>query len=552
MNATRWTLTGLGLLAAGACGGRPSYWDSHVDSAAPTFGLTKGVAIVDEAQHRVVVLTAAPNQQIAKQSTPVGHHFASAVNSPDGTKLFLLSSGDWPRQSASDEWPSLTVLSLDGFTATATRFTMSVPLANLALDPLGNFAVAYQGSGSTASFAQNPNEIVVFDLTRPPNSTLSGAPFDKNRSANPVTLSIQSFGGTPQRLTFTPPMSLPVGAPTGSPRQLLLIETDIDVSIVDLSHAFESPPKSALTVRLTSGVNAQTVVPAGLVVNPDDGRIALRTSSNSNVYLLQLVMATDPNAANDFNATITSADVGGIPSDIQFVRTMQGLRIAALVPSKSTAMLVPPDNSPPTPVALSSAYSNLSLVTSVVRGPVPSTDVALLWAQGSGVASGVALWTLSGAIGKPYQSVEVLQVTEPIASVIAVPAPNDHLRVLETSNGGGGNDFFVLDLVKRTANKLRTTSSSKLVPSPDGARLWAYASGGTDLAQFDLGTLAPTPLTTTLPISSVFDVQSSSGGPCGSLIALHARATFGATVFDACVPDPAKSRLSTALLLEEP
>jgi hypothetical protein len=546
MNATRWTFIGLGLLAAGACGGRPSYWDSHVDAAAPAYGLTQGVAIVDDAQHRVVVLTAGPNQQIAKQTTPVGHHFAGAVTSPNDNKLFLLSSGDWPRQSATDEWPSLTVLTLDGFAATATRFTMSVPLANLALDPLGNYAVAYQGSGSTASFAQNPNEIVVFDLRRPPYSTLAGAPSDPSR-ANPVSLSIQSFGGTPQRLTFTPPMSLPVGAPTPSARQLLLIETDIDVSIVDLSHAFESPPKSEVTVRLTSGVNAQTVAPAGLVVNPDDGRIALRTSSNSNVYLLQLVAATDPNAANDFNPTITSADVGGIPSDIQFVRTMQGLRIAALVPSKSTAMLVPPDDSPPTPVALSSAYSNLSLVTNVVSAPA-STDVALLWAQGSGVASGVALWTLSGAIGKPYQSVEVLQVTEPIASVLDVPALN--LKVLETQSGAGSNDFFVLDLLKRTANKLRTTSSSKLVPSPDGARLWAYASGRTDLAQFDLGTLTPTPLTTTLPISSVFDVKNSGGGY--SLIALHAQGAFGATVFDASAPDPARSRLSPALLLEEP
>jgi hypothetical protein len=176
------------------------------------------------------------------------------------------------------------------------------------------------------------------------------------------------------------------------------------------------------------------------------------------------------------------------------------------------------------------------------------TDVALLWAQGSGVASGVALWTLSGAIGKPYQSVEVLQVTEPIASVLAVPAPN--LKVLETQSGAGKNDFFVLDLLKRTANKLRTTSSSKLVPSSDGKRLWAYASGGTDLAQFDLGTLAPTPLTTTLPISAVFDVEKSGGGY--ALIALHAQGAFGATVFDALAPDPAKSRVYPALLLEEP
>ena len=77
---------------------------------------------------------------------------------------------------------------------------MTEPLANLAIDPVGHWVVAYAGSGgSTTSFVQNPNEIVLFDLTQPPGPT------------NPTSRTIRSFGGSPQRLTFTPRFSSPAG-----------------------------------------------------------------------------------------------------------------------------------------------------------------------------------------------------------------------------------------------------------------------------------------------------------------------------------------------------
>jgi hypothetical protein len=60
--------------------------------------------------------------------------------------------------------------------------------------------------------------------------------------------------------------------------------------------------------------------------------------------------------------------------------------------------------------------------------------------------------------------------------------------------------------------------------------------------------LNPTPLTTDAPISVVYDVASLAVSG-RSLIAISARGTLGATVFDAINPE-ASARQDVALLLE--
>ncbi len=238
-------------LAVASCGGRPSYWDKPVNTSSVTYGLARGVAVIDDVEHRVVFLTGTANQGLATQSVGIGHNFASAATSADGDTLFVLSSGDWPVQTSSDQLPRLTVVKLDHSTfkvGAPSVYTMSEPLPNLAIDPLGttdapgvpSYAVAY--SGTAKSFAQNPNEIVIFDLSKGAPVPGPGSP---TQPPNPVSRSIRSFGGTPQQLTFSPTLMLPANAAaagvTASARRLLLIETNIDVSIVDLTHAFDPP-----------------------------------------------------------------------------------------------------------------------------------------------------------------------------------------------------------------------------------------------------------------------------------------------------------------------
>jgi hypothetical protein len=578
MNASRITLVGLvvGCLV-GACGGRPAYWDKPVSTANVTYGLAGGVAVVDDADHRVVVFTGTADQKLTPHSFRIGHNFASAATSADRSTLFVLSAGDWPVKTQSDELPSLTVITQGDPTKDATlvpsakAYTMSEPVSNLAIDPFGacgtgacppSYAVAYQGSTNNTSFAQNQNEIVIFDLTKGyvPEPGSAAAP------PNPVSRNIRSFGGTPQRLTFSPSLMLPANISAAqamagvkaSARRLLLIESTLDVTIVDLSHAFDAPTPPAtttfgrpeITVRLTSGTSTTSVAPAGLVIdpNPNDGRIAFRTASDTNVYTLQLLPS--PGLPNDFNPQINVTDVGGTPTAIQFVHADQGaLRLAALVPSKMSAVLVEPDTELTTPVALAAGYTNMSIVADTASGPSTTT---LLWSQNPGAASGVALWTLGMTVGQPYRAIEVLDIADPIQAVFDVPG-SSRLKVLATQNSG---DFYVLDLVQQTANPIHTTSTSPLLMiAPDGGRVWAYDQG-TDLAAIDFTTLNPVPLTTGAPISVVYDVANPTAAGGGrSLIAIHAEGTLGATVFNALSPEATTggttSRRDVALLLSE-
>ena len=554
-----------GALAIGGCGGRSPYWDQPAPSAATSYGLQNGVALVDDADHRVVFITAQPDQKLATQSLPIGHNVLNVSTSSDGKRLFVLSQGDWPRQTVSDEFPSLTVLDASTFTMKSKTYRMSVPLSNLALDPLGDadheWAVAYAGPTSTTSFVQNPNEIVLFDLTRLPS--YAPAP------PNPVLRTIQSVGGTPQQLLFTPTLMLPKG-----PRRLLLIETTVDLTMLDLNHAFDQPAPPEITVQLTSGANADQVTPAGIAVDgrdpndPNDARLALWAANNTNVFSV-LLGAAPPNAAggtgpaNDFAPSINLTDVGGVPSALAFVKTGGGstttstkplLRVAALVPSRSNAVLLDPDTSVTTPIALPAAYASFTLVTDVAATKTTTlTDIALMWNAGAGAASGIALWTLGDSVGQPYRSVDVLGATQPIVTAEKVPGntlPGKNLEVLEMANGAG---FYVLDLVQRRAPPLVTMQRATLAIAPDGGRMWAFAPGSVDLSSIDFTTLNPIPLRTALPIASVYDVARASGPTGGrSLIAIHTQGTVGATVFDAISPDTATSRRVPSLLLEGP
>jgi hypothetical protein len=237
------------------------------------------------------------------------------------------------------------------------------------------------------------------------------------------------------------------------------------------------------------------------------------------------------------------------------VRTDAGLRVAALVPSASNAVLVEPDTSQTTPVRLASAFTNMSLVTNVTGaggGASPNTDVALLWSTQSGVAAGVALWTLGTTVGQPYRSIEVLTVNEPIQAVLDVPptGPYANLKVLAPQTGRGAGYFYVLDLLARTASPIHTTTSPTLTVAPDGLRMWAYDQG-TNVAQIDFGTLNPVPLTTPAPISAVYDIQNTDDPTTRSLVAIDTQGTLGAVVFDAQSPQRT-ARTNPSLLLESP
>ncbi len=533
---TRGLFTTVALASLAACGDRPAAWDTSATSS-QAVGLDSAVALVDDAAHRTVFVSAKPGQEVELHAEEVGHGVVSALTSPDLTTLFTLSTGDFPRKSERDQKPSLQVFQrpAPGADFTGKKYDLSAPLSGVAIDPEGRYAALYAAGKGSTSFVENPNEIVLVDLKAPAGQDA------------PVSRTLRSFGGRPQRLTYTPTLNLP-----GGTRRLLVVETEQDVSIVDLDHMHDAVPRPEITVRLTSGANAQVLTPAGVVFDDgdptraDDARIGIRVANDTNVVTLTLGPSTAapgaPPPPNDFTPTINLTDVGGVASDIRFVRTDGGLRLAALVPSARKAVLVEPDTSLTTDVQLDEPFQQMSLITSVVGGG-SGTDVALLYGASSGATSGVAFWALGKTSGQPYRSVEVLGIAGSVTRVIDVPAPHPELKVLQ----GSGDAFYVLNLATRTAAPLTTLSTATLDLSRDGERLWAFQKNTQNLSLITLGNVHPVPLYVDLAIDDVFDIDRLGGGH--ALVALHRYGSLGVTVFDADIPDAANSRTTGGLLL---
>ncbi len=532
------SLSALGLsCAAFACGDRPDTSDAPIPQDVQALGLETDVALVDDGAHRVVLLTPHADQELSRASLPVGKGVVHAEASADGKRLFVLSTGDIVRKKGNDEKPSLTVI--EG--GVDRRFPLESPHSGFSIDPEGKWVALFAapGSGTQTTFVENPNEIVMVDLD-PATSP--------DQAVTPRT--IRSFGARPQRVSFTPSLNLP-----GGPRRLLVVETDQDLSILDLDHVKDKPQRPEITVRLTNGATAEVNKPGGVVFDDgdpkanDDSRIGVRIEGGSNVVTLTLAAqapdakADDPSQVpNDFRPIVNLTDVGGAPGDIVFVHTDVGLRLAALVPSTKSAVLVDPATSITTNVDLPEAYAKISLITNVVSGAA-GTDTALLYGSGS---AGVAFWSLGKATGQPYRSVEVVALGTAIVGVEDVPPPRPQLKVLD---GGNADAFYVLDLTTRTASPLTTLATPTLHVARDGQRVWAFQKGESNLSVVTLGDLHPIPLPLDRPIASVWDVARPEGGR--SLVAIDSRGAFGATVLDALAPDTTQSRSFYGLLLED-
>jgi hypothetical protein len=564
---------GLGLLLSllTGCGGRAAGWSapdpqpSGTDPASGAFGLAGAVALMDAPAERVLLLTTDVDLNAYVQPVPIDRQVRAVALAPDRSKLFVVSAGDSgerPPDGKSAETPALTVVTASP--PGTRRFPLSEPFTGLALDPQGRWAVVYADSAS-AAFVSNPNELLLIDLEADPAA-----------GNNPHSLVLRSFGGRPQRFTFTDVLELP-----GGKRRLLIVETEQDVALVDLSH-LELPE---ITIQLTSAEDTTRVQPAGVDVTdgdpgPDDARIAIRLAGDSSVVIATLAAAT----ARDFLPEINLVDVGGVASDAAFVRTDNGaLALAALIPARNAATLVDPDTGVTIDVPLPAPYQNLSLITASTAATTTTTttttaattgaaDVALLWSASS--AGGVAFWELGQTAGQPYRAAETVGVTSTITDVIDVGGAHPELKLLRTPQ----NQFYLLDLSTREASPFQTRDASvSLTVSVRGDRAWAFTPGSTDLAAVDLATQHPEQMDVDRPIGGLFDIEATHADVHGtaapaepdaarSLVVWNPAGNGGVTIYDAratgtadaassptaATPPPISRRRNvSALLLED-
>lgn len=522
----------------GACGERDPVWDRSTANV-QAFALKDAVAVADPNADRVLLLTTDSDRRLYTTAVRTQRGVRTVMAAPDRSKLFLVSQGDGDSRPPAGEEAQGAALEIVARGVPLRRYPLSEPVAGLALDPRGKWAVVYADDNSDA-LVRNPNELLLVDLEA-----------DAAPGVNPVPHTLRSFGGRPQRFTFSDQLNLP-----GGPGRLLIVETEQDVALIDLRR----PAAPEITIQLTSGLDTRRLRPAGVVVSDgaaaasDDARIGIRLANDSTVILAQLV----PDTARDFRPELNLTDVGGIPGDAAFVRTDGGaLKLAVLVPSRSKAALIDPATTITTDVPLPAAYSRLSVVTDdalpgSAGGTGAGVDVALLW-NAAGAGGGVSFWELGRTAGQPYRSVETVGVTAAVTSVVDVAGNHRHLKILGTSAA----TFFVLDLKTRTSSPFTTAATGVVInPSRTGDRAWAFLPGTTELSSIDLENMHPERMRLDRGVSAVFEIDAVEGTPpqpdARALVVWHQAGNMGATVYDARATgaaDPADQRRNYSSIL---
>lgn len=517
------TLIAWGMLLV-ACGSRDGRWDTYVESAR-SYGLHGSVALQDAALDRFLMVTSPKDGELDVLALPVGKNVSAVTRSADRRRLFVLSRGEYPRFRPEDERPQLTVI--DGGTKPKIErtFLLDDPREKLAVDPRGEWVAAYQADSTVV----NPNEIELFSL-------------DEDGVQIPKT--IRSFGGFPLALTFTDPLTLP----GGSVHRFLVVLTDRDIALLDLTDL----TRTEITVKLPEIEEGRAATPVEVVFDDgdpeddEDARLAVRLKNLPDVLLLEFGPSSEDKG---FAITPNIVDVGGVPSAIDFVRTDGGLRLAALVPNRRRATLVDPEMTATETVEFPVAYSSMSRITDAVSSPPEGGDVALLW---SAEAPGIAFWSLGQTSGTPYRSVDANSIGMAVGRVIDVPAPNRHLKILASP---AADRFFVLDLSKRQTFPMLTRSSGfEVQVAPDGERVWAFQPYTGEFSRIDLSDLHPKALNVRLAISQIHDIRRADGSRAA--VVLHGSdETFisgpvSVTLLDALAPDSASTRYFEGLHLE--
>jgi hypothetical protein len=512
----------VGLLTSGCSwGDKNEQWLENLGDP-EAVGLSGSVVLHDQRLERLLFVSSKKVNSLDVTALPLGKNVTTMLPSQDRSQLFVLSRGVFPRIDDEDEGPQLSVF--DGGTEPEQirSFELDDPMTKLSLDPQGEWVAAYAGDATVT----NPNELVLLELASSDSSTRSKT--------------IRSFGGAPEELLFTDELLVP----RGGKRRFVIVRTDRDITLVDLDHL----SRDEVTVRLGESSNGVTPSPAQIVYDDgdperdDDARIAIRLTGSSDVMILQLLPSEDED--RDFSVTPNIVDVGGVPSTIDFVRTDGGLRLAALVPGLQRATLVNPETTLAEKVDLPAGFDRMTRITKDLGEESADGDVALLY----GATNQIAFWSLGSTSATPFRSIDATGLNLTVSSVLDVPAPNDHLKVLV---GPTGDDFYVLDLLKRQSFPLHTQGSGFTVePTSDGERVWISRPGTHQFSAVFLEDLHPSEVYVQPLVSFVFDIERKDGGR--SAIALHTDdGDWAATVLDANDPNSSQTAFYPALFWED-
>lgn len=475
----------------------------------------RAVVTADANAKRLSVLVPGAEGRLARTYLPLASPVDSMTASADGARVFVITTGLEKTRTAQAVVPELIVISVAGSSVVDARYPIPAGVGRITLDPEGTYAALWSSSARSSGLVSNPDVLAIVKLDAPASS------------ANPVVRSLARQASITNPLVFSPALTTPRGV-----KRFLVGIGPRDVAMIDLAAAFSGSPSPEVKVPTTSAGATTALVPSlvrfddGDPGASDDARVAFALAGEGSI-LTATIAANDAPAAgeSDLRTIVNLTDVGAPVSDLDFLVTAEGRRIAALTPAKRRAVLADPVTSLTTPVPLARPYDALR----VLPGATAST---VLLSQTGGSTGAVALWDVPKTAEQPYRAVEAVVDVDRLDAVRPIPGSSTKFLVTAAS----GSRVVVLDVATRETRVAQVSGSSTVLLARDGARAYVVPTyGAVTFVSLPLQTLVPSPFSAGAPAGIVGELRRADGSPLVAVV--HGTSSESLSLFDPLRPE---------------
>lgn len=480
----------------------------------------------DDALTRITIAIPTLAGGLARTHLPVKSRVTRLEVSQDGSRVFALTLGAEKTRTRQAVAPELLVFTVEGEAVVAKSYPLPVGFSNLVIDPEGAYVALVPSAIAGGNVVSNPNALALVKLDAPASAQ------------NPVIRSLVRSNAVAQATIFSPTLTTPRGAK----RFLVGIGTR-EVALVDLEAAFSSEAAPDVTIPLTSAGATSTLVPSlvrfddGESTSAEDARLAFALANDSSLLTATLA-ANDAPAPGEssLRAIVNLTEVGAGVTDLAFVVTPDGRRIAALTPSRQRAMLADPSTSLTTPVPMPNAYDTLRVL------PGATTSTVLL-SQRRGSIGAVALWDIPKTTNQPYRAVESVVDVRSLEEVLPVPGSPTKFLVQASSS----TELVLLDVATRERKSVTAPTAGRLTLAKDGQRLYvAPRYGDVSCVTVSLANLTSWNFAAGTSVGAFGELRRADGSPMIAL--LHGNAAEGVTLFDPSRPEALGARWDDMLV----
>ena len=271
---------------------------------------------------------------------------------------------------------------------------------------------------------------------------------------------------------------------------MLAVETDHDVSILDLEHVTASPPAAPIVVATLDGGTPETATPVELLYDDgdptrdDDARLVIRFAGSSKVAVLTFAppspTSSETTGMRGFEVVRGEVVADGIVAQVELVGTTDGPRLALLVPSANAIELVELNARSETGrVSLSHPYQSWA---NLRRDGVSDTFVLTnaVWTVADNSAAGIR--SPNPTEDAPYGHVETVRSLLEVGFVLQVPSPHDDLVLFRA-----GVSRAIQRSSSSTSRRARSLAWKRSVPRFPWYRAMAAISGSSRRQPMPMG-----------------------------------------------------------------